>query len=82
MRIVEENAVMSIDRKSHIPKSKVFIKKLLSTFGYSKAMDLLLTGRDLNPKEAFECGLANQLVACGSSMDFIFLNIIDIKNVV
>lgn len=70
MRIIEENAVISIDRKSHVPKSKIFLKRLLTTVGYSKAMDLLLTGRDLNPKEAFECGLANRLVACGSSMIF------------
>lgn len=68
MRIVEENAVMAIDRKSEVPKSKLFLKRLLKTVGYSKAMDLLLTGRDMYTKEAFECGLANRIVACGSSM--------------
>jgi len=68
MRIVEENAVMGINRKLDIPKSKIFLKRLLMTVGYSRAMDLLLTGRDLNAKEAFECGLANRIVACGSGM--------------
>lgn len=68
MRIIEENAVMAIDGKSEVPKSKLFLKRLFKTVGYSRAMDLLLTGRDLYTKEAFECGLANRIVACGSSM--------------
>ncbi|XP_060852071.1 probable enoyl-CoA hydratase [Rhopalosiphum padi] len=68
MRIVEENAVMAIDRKLNISKSKIFLKRLLKTVGYSRTMDLLLTGRDVNSKEAFECGLANRVVACGSSV--------------
>lgn len=75
MRIVEENAVISIDRKSDISKSKLFLKKLLTTIGYSRTMDLLLTGRDLFSKEAFECGLANRIVACGSSK-----NVLNYKN--
>lgn len=69
MRIVEENAIIAIDRKSDISKSKIFLKRLVSTIGYSRAMDLLLTGRDMSAKEAFECGLANRIVACGSSMN-------------
>ncbi|XP_025199748.1 probable enoyl-CoA hydratase, mitochondrial [Melanaphis sacchari] len=68
MRIVEENAVMAIDRKLNMSKSKPFLKRLLKTIGYSKTMDLLLTGRDVNSKEAFESGLANRVVACGSSV--------------
>lgn len=68
MRIVEENAVMGVDRKLDVPRSEIFLKRLLTSVGYSRAMDLLLTGRDINCKEAFECGLANRIVACGSSM--------------
>jgi len=68
LRIVEENAVMAIDRKLNISNSKLFLKRLLKTVGYSRTMDLLLTGRDIKSKEAFECGLANRVVACGSSM--------------
>lgn len=71
MRIVEENAIMAISRKSDISKSKVFLKRLLISVGYSRAMDLLLTGRDLTSKEAFDCGLANRIVACGSSMNIL-----------
>ncbi|XP_025415853.1 probable enoyl-CoA hydratase, mitochondrial [Sipha flava] len=68
IRIVEENAVIAVNRKSDAPKSKTFLKRLISTVGYSRAMDLVLTGRDLYSKEAFECGLANRIVACGSSV--------------
>ncbi|XP_022179134.1 probable enoyl-CoA hydratase, mitochondrial isoform X2 [Myzus persicae] len=68
LRIVEENAVMAIDRKLNISKSKIFLNRLLKTVGYSRTMDLLLTGRDIKSKEAFECGLANRVVACGSSV--------------
>lgn len=68
VRIVEENAVLAVSRKSDIPKTKTLLKRLMYTVGYSRAMDLVLTGRDLNTKEAFECGLANRIVACGSGM--------------
>lgn len=68
MRIIEENAVIAIDRKIDISKSKIFLRRLLLTVGYSRTMDLLLTGRDINSKEAFECGLANRIVACGSGI--------------
>ncbi|VVC31488.1 Hypothetical protein CINCED_3A006766 [Cinara cedri] len=68
MRIVEENTIMAINRKSDKSKSNIFLKRLLSTVGYSRTMDLFLTGRDINSKEAFECGLANRIVACGSSV--------------
>lgn len=72
MRIVEENALMAIKRTAN-PKSKIFLKRLLTTTGYSRTLDLLLTGRDLTSKEAFECGLANRIVACGSSMNILHL---------
>lgn len=59
---------MAIDRKLKISKSKISFKRLLKSVGYSRTMDILLTGRDVHSKEAFECGLANRVVACGSSM--------------
>lgn len=36
--------------------------------GLSRALDLILTGRSLNAKEAFEWGVANRIVACGTSL--------------
>lgn len=65
---MEENAVIAINRKIDVSKSKIFLRRLLTTVGYSRTMDLLLTGRDVNSKEAIECGLANRVVACGSSI--------------
>lgn len=40
--------------------------RLQAMIGLSRAMDLVLTGRTLSAKEAFEWGLANRLVACGT----------------
>lgn len=40
--------------------------RLQATVGLSRALDLVLTGRTLSAKEAFEWGLANRLVACGT----------------
>ncbi|XP_050436280.1 putative enoyl-CoA hydratase/isomerase YngF [Adelges cooleyi] len=68
LRIVEENAVMAVDRKSDALMSEAFFKRLSVSIGYSRAIDLILTGRDICSKEAFECGLANRVVACGSSV--------------
>ncbi|CAH1737012.1 probable enoyl-CoA hydratase, mitochondrial [Aphis gossypii] len=68
LRIVEENAVMAIDRKLKTSKSEISFKRLLKSVGYSRTMDILLTGRDVHSKEAFDCGLANRVVACGSSV--------------
>ncbi|XP_050536506.1 probable enoyl-CoA hydratase, mitochondrial [Daktulosphaira vitifoliae] len=68
LRIIEENAVLSVDRKCDTSLSKNFYNKLLMSVGYSRALDLILTGRDLYSKEAFECGIANRVVACGSGV--------------
>lgn len=40
--------------------------RLPATIGLSRALDLILTGRSLTAKEAFEWGLANRIVACGT----------------
>lgn len=81
MRIIEDNAVLAIDRKLDTSKSKLFLKRLLKTIGYSRTMDLIMTGRDLKSKEAFECGLANRIVACGSSMKVFYSYILYIKTI-
>lgn len=36
--------------------------------GLSRALDLILTGRSLTAREAFEWGLANKIVACGTGL--------------
>ena len=41
--------------------------RLQAVVGLSRALDLILTGRAIKAQEAFEWGLANRLVACGTS---------------
>jgi enoyl-CoA hydratase len=40
--------------------------RLQALVGLSRALDLILTGRAIKAQEAFEWGLANRLVACGT----------------
>jgi hypothetical protein len=40
--------------------------RLQALVGLSRALDLILTGRAIKAREAFEWGLANRLVACGT----------------
>ncbi|PSN33805.1 hypothetical protein C0J52_19371 [Blattella germanica] len=42
--------------------------RLQALIGLSRAMDLILTGRAIKAQEAYEWGLANRLVACGTSL--------------
>ena len=40
--------------------------RLQALVGLSRALDLILTGRALSAQDAYEWGLANRLVACGT----------------
>nr|CAD7433103.1 unnamed protein product [Timema monikensis] len=42
--------------------------RLQSMVGLSRALDLILTGRAIKAKEAYEWGLANRVVACGTAL--------------
>lgn len=42
--------------------------RLQAMVGLSRALDLILTGRSLNAKEAFDWGVANRIVACGTGI--------------
>lgn len=46
--------------------------RLPALVGLSRAMDLILTGRPIKAKEAFEWGLANRVVSCGTG-NFIYI---------
>lgn len=46
--------------------------KFVSILGLNKALDWILTGRTVNGKEAWECGIANRLVAVGTGNVNIF----------
>lgn len=45
--------------------------RLPALIGLSRAMDLILTGRAIKAKEAFEWGLANRVVSCGTGTSFV-----------
>lgn len=42
--------------------------RLPALIGLSRAMDMILTGRAISAKEAFEWGLANRIVATGTGI--------------
>jgi enoyl-CoA hydratase/carnithine racemase len=48
------------------PLSERSSERLHSILGPHKAFDLILTGRVVKAKEAFECGIASRIVACGT----------------
>ncbi|XP_060523699.1 probable enoyl-CoA hydratase [Cylas formicarius] len=69
LRVMEDTAVMGFyGRRFGVPLVDGATVRLPAMVGLSKALDLILTGRTLNAKEAFEWGLANRIVACGTSL--------------
>ncbi|XP_068081416.1 probable enoyl-CoA hydratase isoform X2 [Anabrus simplex] len=69
LRVVEETAVMGVfSRRFGIPLIDGGTVRLPALIGLSRALDLILTGRSIKAKEAFEWGLANRLVACGTAL--------------
>ncbi|KAJ8934431.1 hypothetical protein NQ318_017132 [Aromia moschata] len=51
-----------------IPLTDGATVRLQATIGLSRALDMILTGRSLGAKEAFEWGVANRIVACGTAL--------------
>lgn len=69
LRVVEDSAVMGFyNRRFGIPIIDGGTVRLPSMVGVSRAMDLILTGRAINGKEAMDMGLACRLVATGTSL--------------
>ncbi|KAJ8968111.1 hypothetical protein NQ314_002466 [Rhamnusium bicolor] len=54
-----------------IPLTDGATVRLQAMIGLSRALDLILTGRSLNAKEAFEWGVVNRIVACGTVISSI-----------
>ncbi|XP_026482574.1 mevalonyl-coenzyme A hydratase sidH-like [Ctenocephalides felis] len=68
LRVVEDTAVMGVYcRRYGVPLIDGGTVRLAAMVGISRALDLVLTGRSLNAKEAFEWGIANRIVATGTA---------------
>lgn len=75
LRIVEETAKLGFfNKRFGIPIMSGGTVLLPTIIGYSRAMDLILTGRELTGEEAMNWGIASRVVACGSGYYFILIN--------
>lgn len=69
LRVMEDNAILGFfNRRFGVPIIDGASVRLPTLIGLSRALDLILTGRQVNAKEALEMGLANRVVASGTAL--------------
>ena len=70
LRVAAEDAVFGVFcRRFGVPLIDLGTVRLPRLIGHSRAMDLILTGRPVGAREAFEIGLANRLASSGGALD-------------
>jgi enoyl-CoA hydratase/carnithine racemase len=70
LRVAAEHAVFGVFcRRFGVPLVDLGTVRLPRLIGHSRAMDLILTGRPVEGREALEMGLANRLVPDGQARD-------------
>jgi enoyl-CoA hydratase/carnithine racemase len=69
LRVMECDSIMGFyNRRFGVPLVDGGTVRLAPLIGLSRALDLVLTGRQITAKEALEIGLANRVVATGTSL--------------
>jgi enoyl-CoA hydratase len=70
LRVVEEDAVVGVFcRRFGVPLIDGGTVRLPRLIGLSRALDLILTGRPVDAREALQIGLANRVVPRGAARD-------------
>jgi enoyl-CoA hydratase len=70
LRIASESAKFGVFcRRWGVPLMDGGTVRLPRLIGQSRALDMILTGREVGAREAFEWGLANRLVPAGQALD-------------
>jgi enoyl-CoA hydratase len=70
LRVVAEDAVLGVFcRRFGVPLIDLGTVRLPRLIGHSRALDLILTGREVRADEALAIGLANRLAPAGGALD-------------